>query len=67
MPPKLALLLLALSVAALIGVRLRAQPAATPAVPYKNPALPVDRRARDYDPLDRQRSRRGVCLSLIHI
>ncbi|MGA2576298.1 MAG: glycoside hydrolase family 3 C-terminal domain-containing protein [Bryobacteraceae bacterium] len=47
MPPKLALLLLALSVAALIGVRLRAQPAATPAVPYKNPALPVDRRVED--------------------
>jgi beta-glucosidase len=46
-PPKLALLLLALSVAALIGVRLRAQPAATPAVPYKNPALPVDRRVED--------------------
>ncbi|HUE22261.1 MAG TPA: glycoside hydrolase family 3 C-terminal domain-containing protein, partial [Bryobacteraceae bacterium] len=42
-----ALLLLALSVAALIGVRLRAQPAATPAVPYKNPALPVDRRVED--------------------
>jgi beta-glucosidase len=40
-------LLLALSVAALIGVRLRAQPAATPAVPYKNPALPVDRRVED--------------------
>ncbi|HXM44667.1 MAG TPA: glycoside hydrolase family 3 C-terminal domain-containing protein [Bryobacteraceae bacterium] len=44
MPPKLATLFLFLSVAAVVGVRLRAQPAAPP---YKNPALPVDQRVED--------------------
>jgi beta-glucosidase len=40
----LALLLPVLSIAALIGVRLRAQPTAPP---YQNPALPVEQRVED--------------------
>jgi beta-glucosidase len=46
-PAKSALLLvLALSAAAFIGIRLRAQEASAPA-PYKDPALPVERRIDD--------------------
>jgi beta-glucosidase len=45
--PKLALSLLALSVAALVGVRLRAQPAASAMPPYKNPTLDVEQRVTD--------------------
>ena len=46
MLPKIALLFLALSAAAVVGVRLRAQPAPEPA-PYRNPALDVEQRVKD--------------------
>lgn len=47
MPPKSALLFLVLSVVAVVGVRLRAQPAVSAVAPYKNPSLRVEQRVED--------------------